>query len=159
MDIQQMLLEMQLTGGATFSVIDTPVLIAFLGYSFAYLLVPFLGYQAERRGAMTLALYLLVAYLGLALLQFLFYAMQLFQSNVGGAAAPPKFNANGFGAGPAPLVPVGLEFGALAFLMFTVLKMAIFMFSLLAFVTGLRSLRFNPVQREPHFGGEEGKIG
>jgi hypothetical protein len=137
MDMEQ-ILNMQLTGGALFAPIDLPALLSFLTFSVVYLLVPFLGYQAERRGAIAVALYLLIAYMGLSLIQFLMYASSLFQVQLG--------RGNN-----------GMDLSSVMLFIFIFLKMLVFLLAMLAFVTGLRSLRPQPAQREDQFSGEEGK--
>ena len=134
----EQLLNMQLTGGTLFAPIDLPALLAFLTFSIVYLLVPFLGYQAERRGAIAVALYLLIAYMGLSLLQFLMFASWIFQVQVG--------RGNN-----------GMDPSRVILFIFIFLKMLVFLLAMLAFVTGLRSLRPKTGRQEDHFSGEEGK--
>jgi hypothetical protein len=140
----EQLIDLQLmTGGVA---LDTPALLAFIAFALFYLLVPYLGYQAERRGAFLAALYLLIAHVGVSLVQGLFFSVQVFRSNfIGpggpGAPAPVLARANWIGPG---LATVDINYTAVFVLIFSVLKIAIFLFSLLAFVIGLRSLRFAP---------------
>jgi hypothetical protein len=126
------MLRLQMFGGGSASAMDLPALLAFIAFGVIYLLVPVLGYQAERRAGMSAALYLLIGYMGLSLIQFLAQVLQMFDTT----------GALGLGRG---------ESAILVLFMFTFLKMVVFLLAMLAFVTGLRSLRPRPPRPDAYF--------
>jgi hypothetical protein len=85
-----------------------------------YFLAPVVGYGPERRGSLSAALYLMLTYVGLSVLQF----GVLFLSMLDG----------GGGRGPD-------ELSRLAMFAFAVLKLVFFFLALLLYVLGLHSLR------------------
>jgi hypothetical protein len=126
--MEEMMWLRMLGGGFGSSGIDIAAVIAFVAFAVIYLLVPVLGYQAERRGGMLAALYLLVAYVGLSLVQLLAQLAPLF-------GRPNR----GFGGGGGHD-----DLGLLAAFVFAFLKMVVFLVAMAAFVTGLRSTRLRP---------------
>jgi hypothetical protein len=119
----------QMFGGGFTAAIDLPALLAFIAFAVMYLLVPVLGYQAQRRAGMAAALYLLIGYMGLALVQFLAQVLQMLD----------RTRALGLGHG---------EGAVFVLFVFAFLKMVVFLLAMLAFVTGLRSLRPRPPSSE-----------
>jgi hypothetical protein len=113
--VVQETLWLQLFGGGG-SGFDLPALIAFIAFAVIYLITPVVGYREQRPAGMAAALYLLIGYGGLSLVQLL--------------AQWPKLGVPGRGEGAIHLLFV-----------FTVLKLGAFLAALIAFVTGLRSLR------------------
>ena len=117
--------------------IDISALLAFLGFSIVYFLAPVVGYQPYRPGGLTLALYALIFYVGVALLQLVLQWVFL-MSGMGGGR--PGMGGAMFG---------GNEFGVYIMMLFAVVKLVLFLIAMTAFVSGLRGLRFR------HLGSEE----
>lgn len=110
-------------GGMFGAGIDMSAILAFLVIGVVYLLVPVLGYQTERPPGFAIALYTLIAYGGVSLLQMLFWWMTLL--NGGGGMG-------GFG---------GRDIMAHVVMLFNVVKLIVFLLAMLAFVRGLSGLR------------------
>lgn len=104
---------------------DLTALIAFIAYGIVYLIVPALGYEEYRPTAMITAMYLLVLYGAIALLQLLVQWVQLLERQVG---------ALGRGGEAGMHIMIG----------FSALKLGVFLASMIAFIVGLRSLRLRP---------------
>jgi len=130
------LITLALTGFG--SGIDLTALIAFLGFAIVYFLAPVVGYQPYRPPGLTLALYALIFYVGIALLQLLVQAVFLMGGVRPGGGRPP---------GMAGML--GNEFGPYLLLVFAIVKVVLFLIAMIAFVSGLRGLRFQ------HHGVEE----
>jgi hypothetical protein len=128
------MLLLQMLGGG--SGLDLTALLAFVAFSVVYLVVPVIGYRPRPPAAIAVALYFLIGYGALSLIQLLVQ-----WSQVGSRSGP---GASVFGAGGDRAVH--------QVFVFAVLKAATFLASLVAFVTGLRSLRL----REP--GGTPGQV-
>jgi len=123
------LMMLGLTGGFG-SGIDISALIAFLGFGIVYFLAPVVGYQPYRPGGLTLALYALIFYVGVALLQLVLQWVFL-MSGMGGGR-PGGMGGAMFG---------GNEFGVYIMMLFAVVKLVLFLIAMTAFVSGLRGLR------------------
>jgi hypothetical protein len=133
-------LMMRLFGGGLFAGIDLTALLAFIAFAVIYLIVPVLGYHSYRPAGLAASLYLLVAYAGLSLIQLLIQWAQVLEQTGG----------RGGGRGEA---------GIHLLFLFALLKMALFVLSMVAFVVGLRSLRLRDGGPEPFprpFAGEQG---
>jgi hypothetical protein len=109
-------------GGGIGAGIDLSAVLAFIAFSVIYVLVPVLGYRPERPSGMISALYLLIGYGGLSLVQMLVQWVQMFD------------RPGGFGRGDGTLHLV---------LVFSALKMALFLLAMVMFAAGLRSLRLD----------------
>jgi hypothetical protein len=115
----------RLFGGSLFgSAIDLTAVLAFLGFAVIYVIAPVLGYQEDRRGGILGALYLLFFYAALSLIQLLVQWVVLLDGSLG-----PGMLAQG---GPG---------GAHLLILFSVLKLVMFLAALLVFLNGLRALR------------------
>ena len=115
------LLRLQLSGGLDGSM-DLLALIAFLAFAAAYLLLPALGYGEERPSGFTSALYMLIGYAGLSLIQ------RLAQLGLFTMLDSNRFNGRGEPA------------AVLAMFIFPILKTGVFLLSMIVFVSGLRGL-------------------
>ena len=106
---------------ATGSGLEWVVVFSFVAFAFVYFLAPVLGYAAESRGMVMMALYGLIAYGALVLLQTLIaYLIYLVSSDSGTG-------------GPKALLHFGFIFG--------ILKLAVFLASEGLFVLGLQKLK------------------
>jgi hypothetical protein len=132
--MEEMMWLRMLGGGFGSSGVDIAAVIAFIAFAVIYVLVPVLGYQAERRGGMLVALYLMVGYVGLSLIQLL-------------AQLAPFFGRMNRGGG----VGGREELGLLAAFVFAFLKMVVFLIAMVAFVTGLRSMRLRPPRPDAYY--------
>jgi ABC-type transport system involved in cytochrome c biogenesis permease subunit len=101
---------------------DLTALIAFIAYGVVYVLVPVVGYEQYRPTALLTAMYLLVAYGAVSLLQVILQWILLFESR--GGAMLGRENA-------------GLHLT----MIFTAAKLALFLVSMIVFIAGLRLLR------------------
>jgi hypothetical protein len=119
---------LRMLGGSFGSGFDLAALLAFVAFAVLYLLVPVIGYRADRRGGMLVALYFLVGYGSLSLLQLLVQWVLVLD---GGGFGPGRF-------GPG-------EAGVHVLFAFAGLKMVAFLVAMVLFVSGLQSVRL----REP----------
>lgn len=110
--------------------IDLSALIAFLGFAIVYFLAPVVGYQPYRPAGLSVALYALIVYVGVALLQLVVQYVLLLISRPGG-------RPGAFGGG----MPGGNEFSGYLLLAFAVVKIVLFLIAMISFVAGLRNLR------------------
>jgi hypothetical protein len=115
---------LRLFGGGFGSGLDLTALIAFIAFAVVYLIAPTIGYSSERPAGLIVSLYVLIGCAGLSLFQ-LFVQWVAVIAVVGGL--PGAFR------GGESSVHFMFVFGAL--------KLALFLVAMLAFVTGLRSLR------------------
>jgi hypothetical protein len=121
--MDDMMVMMRMLGGGWFgSAIDMSGLIAFLVFGVVYLLIPVLGYQTERPAGFALALYAMIAFIAISLVQLL--AQWVLILDQGGAGM--------FGRGES-LVHI--------LMLFAILKIVVFLVAMLAFVSGLRRLK------------------
>ncbi len=105
---------------------DVSALIAFIAFAAIFLIAPVIGYRPKRPAGMVAALYLLIGYGGVSLVQMLLQWAQL-------------LDRTGFGQRGRGEESVHFLFG------FAVLKVLVFLTAMVAFVIGLSSLRL----REP----------
>jgi hypothetical protein len=114
---------MRLFGSGLFgSAIDTTAVLAFLVIGVVYLLIPVLGYQTERPAGFLISLYVLILYGAISFVQLLAHWMLML--------------GNG---GPAFLG--GREIFDHVLMLFSAIKIIVFLVAMLAFVGGLRGLR------------------
>lgn len=100
---------------------DVTAVLAFIVVSLTYLLVPVIGYRPDRLGGMVASLYLLIAYAGTSIIQFVGQWVQLVDHKNSSLAR---------------------DEGMVHFLFFcAVAKMTLFLLAMVTFVSGLRSLR------------------
>jgi hypothetical protein len=107
-------------GGSFGSALDWVSVFSFFVIGVVYLVVPVIGYRTDRRGLLIVSLYLLIAYAGLTLLQTLI----LYVETAGSSSHPGR-----------------RDLGESIFLPLLLLKMTLFVVSMLLFVLGLQSLR------------------
>jgi len=115
---------------------DVIALVVFIAFAVVYMLVPVLGYESQRRGALAFALYALVAFAGVGLAQMLLQWVLI---------AEVIQEPEAFKHGPRPLQFEGP--GRLSFLLlfsFATMKMLLFVAALISFVIGLQRLRLRP---------------
>lgn len=145
-EVELNLVRLSLTGfGSTF---DAIALALFIAVAAAYFLAPALGYESNRRKAILVALYVLVAFVGVSLGQ-IFVQWALMAEVV---EEPEMFKRGG----ARPFLIEGP--GRLPFLLlFSLATMKMFLFTagLVAFVIGLSRLRLRPPELpvEPRDGG------
>ena len=118
------LLWLRLLGGGFTTGLDVTVLIAFIAFAAIYVIVPVIGYEPYGRGSMLAALWILIGYAALALIQLIVQWVQITDRQRPGAGA--------FGREEA---------GVNLFFIFAVLKIVVFLIALVQFVIGLRSIR------------------
>lgn len=118
------MLFMRLFGGGFGSGLDVTALIAFLAFALVYLLVPLIGYSPERPVGLAAALYLMIGYAGLSLLQLLMQWSQILERS--GPSSPT------YGQGQ-------LTIHSLFFI--AAVKLVVFLIAMILFVNGLRSVR------------------
>ena len=104
---------------------DITALIAFLGFAAVYFLAPVIGYEPYRPTGLTLALYALIAYAGVALIQLVVQLLLMMDG------PRPGFGGGMIGRG---------EFG-MVLVLFTFVKVLLFLIAMISFVSGLRGLR------------------
>ena len=119
------LLMMRLSGGVLGWGIDGVSIFAFFAIAFIYWLSPVVGYRFERRGSILAALYLLVIYGVLALLQLMVSFVMILDKTA-------------FGRTDETLILFG----------FAILKLLAFCVAMLNFVMGLQSLRLRGSGRD-----------
>jgi hypothetical protein len=132
------LLLLRLFGGGFGSGLDVTALLAFIAFAAVYLIAPTIGYTSERPAGLTASLYALIGYAGLSL-------FQLFVQWVAVVA----------GVGGLPGAVRGGESGVHFMFVFAALKMALFLVSMAAFVTGLRALRLRRAEAPGQQGVED----
>ena len=110
-------LMLRMSGGFSGS-FDLTAFIAFIAYGVVYFLAPVLGYDGYRRSAMAMAMYLMVGYGGASLIQLLVQWAQMLDRD-----------------GPGAFGLVRIMIG------FAVLKLILFLASMVAFIAGLQALR------------------
>ena len=121
------LMMLGLTGMSGFG-IDISALIAFIAFAAVYLLAPVIGYEPHRPTGLTLALYALIVYAGVTLIQLAVTWVQLLDG-----PRPGGFGGGGmFGRS---------EFGIHLMFLFGFVKIVLFLIAMIAFVAGLRGLR------------------
>jgi hypothetical protein len=123
--VDEVMMRMMMFGGAggMFGTgIDMSAIIAFLVIGVVYLLVPVLGYQTERPPGFAIALYTLIAYGGISLLQMLFWWVMLLD----------RGNMRALG---------GQDLMGHVVMLFSAVKLVVFLIAMLSFVRGLRGLR------------------
>jgi hypothetical protein len=113
---------------------DLIALIVFIAVAVIYMLVPVLGYESLRRGGMVLALYALVGFAVVTLIQM------LLQWALMAEIVQPEF----FGRGPRPLQDGPGQMSILLLFSFATMKMFLFVAALICFVVGLQRLRLRP---------------
>ena len=116
---------MRMFGGSG-SAMDLTAVLMFIAMSLVYLLVPLIGGQNRRPMALLTALYLLIGYGGVSLIQTLVMWMS-------------SLDRNGFG---------GRGEGMHLYFGFAVLKMALFLIAMVVFVNGLRAVRLRGEEEE-----------
>ena len=110
--------------------LDLSALFLFITFSVAYFLAPRVTNTADRPAALAIALYLMIAYVAVTLMQMLLQWSELLGAGGGGFGGP--FNMPG---GRHPMV-AHIAFG------FSALKTGIMVIAMIAFVAGLQRLRF-----------------
>ena len=123
--------------GMSGSGMDISALIAFIAFAAAYFLAPIVGYEPYRPTGLTLALYALIVYAGLALIQLVVQWLLMMDGGRPG----------GFGVGGG--IFGRNELAVHFLLLFSFVKMLLFMIAMIAFVAGLRGLRLR------HYGTED----
>ncbi len=113
---------------------DLIALIVFIAIAVSYMLVPVLGYESQRRGALVLALYALVGFAGVTLVQMLLQWAQMAEF----------VRPEAFGHGPRPLQDGPGQMSLLFLFSFATMKMFLFVAAMIAFVIGLQRLRLRP---------------
>jgi hypothetical protein len=117
----------RLLAGGFGSGLDVTALIAFIAFAAVYFIAPAIGYTSERPAGLSAALYVLIGYTGLSLFQLFVQWIQVLD-RVGAGAFPGAVRGGG-------------ESGVHFIFIFAALKIALFLVAMVAFVTGLRSLR------------------
>jgi hypothetical protein len=126
------LIRLSLTGfGSGFDLI---ALIVFVAVAAIYVLVPALGYESRRRGAIVVALYALVGFAGVTLGQMLLQWAEMAE----------MVRPDAFGRGPRPLQEGPGQLSLLFLFSFATMKMFLFVAALICFVIGLQRLRLRP---------------
>jgi hypothetical protein len=113
---------LRLTTGSFGSGLDTTAILAFLGFAVMYLITPAVARTRDRPTGMALALYLLIGYAGISLLQLLLQWTQM----------DGMMHAGFQGRG---------QLGTLLFFGLAALKMLVFLIAMVVFVIGLQSIR------------------
>jgi hypothetical protein len=113
---------------------DLIALIVFVAGAVIYVLAPVLGYDSDRRRALVLALYALVGFASVTLVQM------LLQWGLMAEIVRPEL----FGRGPRPLQDGPGQMSILLLFSFATMKMFLFVAALIAFVIGLQRLRLRP---------------
>src|SRR5207302_3141301 len=124
-----------LLAGGFGSGMDVTALVAFIAFAAVYLIAPTIGYTPERPAGLIASLYVLIGYAGLSLFQLFVQWIQVLD-HTGGGGFP----------GVARQGESGLHF----VFAFAALKMALFLVAMVAFVTGLRSLRLRRQESPAH---------
>ncbi|GEM_PF-7086938 len=123
-------------GGGFGSGIDITAMIAFLAFAAVYFLAPVIGYEPHRPTGLTLALYALIVYAGVALIQLIVqWLLMMDGPRPGGFGGGGMFARN--------------EFGVHFLLLFSFVKVLLFLIAMISFVAGLRGLRLR------HYGEED----
>jgi hypothetical protein len=112
---------LRLFGSGVGGSLDIVVVLSFIAFSFIFFLAPVLGYPADRRGLVLIALYLLLGYGVLVLLQLLIQYL-IYLSSSGGTGRS--------------MIHLGYIFG--------ILRLVLFLGSMATFVFGLQNLRRSP---------------
>jgi hypothetical protein len=110
------------------SAVDVAVIVAFVTFGVLYFLVPVVGYRDERPVGMLTAMYLLAASVGVLVIQTIVNWSQILMESGG---------SSGFRRGPGAGGELMLHFT----FTFALLKLCLFLIAMLAFISGLRSLR------------------
>ena len=127
MDMEEMLMFRLMGGGLFGSAIDLTALLAFLTIAVLYMIAPPLGYQEDRRGGLLTALYLLFFYGALSLVQVLTQWGMMLDGNLG----------QGLFGRPGPGGGAGIHL----VMVFSMLKLVLFLAAMLVLIGGLKSLR------------------
>jgi hypothetical protein len=117
---------LRLQGGLMGGVIDWAAVLLFIAIAVLYYLAPVLGYRPDRRGALAVALFLLVGYAALSVIQQFVFYMKFVDPR-------PQSRPQD------PMAEMHQHF------LFAMLKLGSFVLAMLVFVLGLLSLR----QRRP----------
>jgi hypothetical protein len=126
------LILLSLTGfGSGFDLI---AVVVFIGVAAIYMLAPVLGYESRRRGSLLIALYALVGFAGVTLVQM------VLQWAIIAEIVEPEL----FGRGVRPLREGPGQMSILHLFSFATMKMFLFGAALIAFVVGLQRLRLRP---------------
>src|SRR5262249_51655431 len=107
-------------GGSGF---DVTAVIVFIAFAVIYLGSPVIGFRPKRPGSMLAALYILLVYGAISVIQMLMQWFQLLD----------RAGAGAFGRGAD--MEIHILFG------FAIMKVVVFLAALLAFLVGLASLR------------------
>jgi hypothetical protein len=126
---------MMLGLGGFGSGIDIAALIAFLAFAAVYFLAPVVGYEPYRPAGLTMALYAMIVYAGISLIQLVVQWLLMLDG-----PRPVFGGGGGFGRN---------EFGIHIMLLFGFIKVLLFLIAMIAFVAGLRNLRLR------HYGPED----
>lgn len=124
---------MMLGLGGFGSGIDIAALIAFLAFAAVYFLAPVVGYEPYRPTGLTLALYAMIVYAGVALIQLVVQWLLMMDG------PRPGFGGGMFGRN---------EFGIHFLMLFAFVKILLFLIAMIAFVAGLRNLRLRHDESE-----------
>jgi len=126
---------LRLLAGGFGSGMDMTALIAFIAFAAVYVIAPTIGYTSERPAGLIASLYILIGYGGLSLFQlFVQWLQVLDHAGVGAFPAPARHG----------------EFSLHFFFIFAALKMTLFLVAMVAFATGLRSLRLRRTESPAH---------
>ena len=113
---------------------DWIAVVAFIAFGIVYVIAPVIGYESGRRGSLVIAMYALIGYAAVTLLQMMMQWLQIIE-----IVRPGDF---GRGVGPLGEGPGQLDLK----LMFTfnVMRMVLFVLAMIAFMLGVRFLRLRP---------------
>jgi hypothetical protein len=136
--------------GETNSTFDFFALLFFLAFAVVFLIVPVIGYRAEDRARIGYSLYALIAYVGMSVVQMLFFWM--LGADQGGFNRGP----GGFGRNVLEAFGFGASLEIQLLFLFGVLKMGLLLTAMITFASGLRSLRLRQPSVAPaDMGGQE----
>jgi hypothetical protein len=113
----------QLFGGT----IDFVAVLLFIAIGIVYFLTPVVGYRADRRGGMTMALWLLVAFGGVAFIELVVNFILVLEGD-----GPVRADRMVKGSG---------DIGLYLIFMFGIVKVGLFVLAMGMFVNGLKGLR------------------
>ncbi len=118
----------RLYGHTLGGVLDWSAVLLFVVIAVVYFLAPVVGYRADRRGGLSAALFLLIGYASLSMIQIVVWYTKMVE----------------------PRPPTRQELGELHLhFLFAMLKMGSFILSMLVFALGLLSLRLRRDESNP----------
>jgi hypothetical protein len=124
---------------------DWIAVVAFIAFGVVYTVVPVIGYESRRRGGLVIAMYALIGYAAVSLLQMMMQWLQIVEI----------VRPGDFGRGVAPLGDGPGQVDLKYLFTFNVMRMGLFLLAMIAFMLGVRSLRLRPPPLERDIGRDE----